>query len=152
IVKLESVIKRRINRETWPLTGDGWNGAFHLRFGVPAKNRVGKIHNHYGRTNADSDAVETQFGWTGLVYLSENPKEKSGTSVWRENETSLCYSENDTVVWLDEPEADMVYEVENIYNRLVLMDSRMLHRAENGFGLNTENARLIQTFFFDVER
>src|ERR1051326_5901822 len=32
---LEAAINARIRIDTWNLAGDGWNGAFHLRFGHP---------------------------------------------------------------------------------------------------------------------
>jgi hypothetical protein len=37
----------------------------------------------------------------------------------------------------------------NIYNRLVIMDARMIHSAGAYFGNSKETGRLIHLFFFD---
>lgn len=149
---LEAAIGARIRTDTWELAGDGWNGAFHLRFGAPFY-LPGGIHHHWGLVSAQSQARETEFGWTGLVYLNPSAPRGSGTSIWRDRETGLCYAHPDEtfVKWRQPADCEKVFEVENVWNRLVLMDSRMLHRAESGFGREPQAARLLQTFFFDVE-
>jgi len=43
-----------------------------------------------------------------------------------------------------------VYEIDNIYNRLVLFRENVLHQAAAGFGTEKNNGRLTQTFFFEV--
>jgi hypothetical protein len=149
---LEAAIGAQIRTDTWELAGDGWNGAFHLRFGAPIY-LPGGIHHHWGMVSAESQTRETEFGWTGVVYLSPSAPNGSGTSIWRDQETGLCYASPDEtfVKWRRPADCEKVFEAENVWNRLVLMDSRLLHRAETGFGREPEAARLLQTFFFDVE-
>lgn len=149
---LEAAIGAQIRTDTWELAGDGWNGAFHLRLGAPIY-LPGGIHHHWGVVSADSQTRETEFGWTGIVYLNPSAPKGSGTSVWRDRETGLCYASPDEtfVKWRRPADCEKVFEAENVWNRLVLMDSRLLHRAETSFGREPEAARLLQTFFFDVE-
>jgi hypothetical protein len=147
--KLESILQATIRTDTWELAGDGWNGAFHVRFASPL-GKFGWIHNHYGQTSLGN--YETEWGWTGVLYLSRVMPSGSGTSVFIEKATGLAYSEEDVIRFRRPGQAVRAYEVEAVYNRLVLMDSRILHRAEIGFGFTPEEARLTQTFFFDVQR
>ena len=47
---------------------------------------------------------------------------------------------------------ETVTEVKNIYNRAVVYDSQYYHRSTiPGFGIDKENGRLFQTFFFNAE-
>jgi len=51
---------------------------------------------------------------------------------------------------LDPSVFECVDVVGNIYNRLILFDSRMIHAASAYFGDMKENGRLFQLFFFDL--
>ena len=66
-----------------------------------------------------------------------------------------CDNTDENVVfkngYLDSTEFEVVDVVGNIYNRMVLFDSKMFHAASNYFGKNLENGRLFQLFFFDLE-
>ena len=44
----------------------------------------------------------------------------------------------------------LVDKIGNIYNRVVLFDSRCIHAASEYFGNTKENSRLFQLFFFDL--
>ena len=46
---------------------------------------------------------------------------------------------------------EVVDTVANVYNRLVMFDSKSIHAATGYFGDAIENARFFHLFFFDVE-
>ena len=46
---------------------------------------------------------------------------------------------------------ELVDTVGNVYNRMVVFDSRRVHAASEYFGDSIENSRLFQMFFFDAE-
>ena len=66
--------------------------------------------------------------YAGVVYLSKNPSENSGTFIIKKNE---------------------IIPIENIYNRLVLYKSDYLHSSMGGFG-EGENSRLTLTIFINA--
>ena len=129
---------------TWSESGDWWNGAFHLQFKTANTYRV--IHHHY----RDGDVVP--IGWSGVVYLSPNPSnEQQGTTIWRENKSGRCTASKGNKYETDPDKFTLALSVENKYNRLVLFRENVLHRAASGFGDVPGNARLTQTFFFQIK-
>ena len=65
----------------------------------------------------------------GLIYLSPNPPEGTGTSI------------------LD-AESNKIINIENVYNRLISYPSYMVHGPTDLFGDGTkENSRMTFTFF-----
>ena len=47
---------------------------------------------------------------------------------------------------------ELVDKVGNVFNRLVLFNSKQYHASMDYFGANKENGRLYQVFFFSTER
>ena len=66
--------------------------------------------------------------FAGVVYMTESPEKNSGT---------LLNINNDIV------------EVENVYNRLVIYKSSIMHRPQNTFGDNIYNCRSTLSFFIE---
>jgi len=96
--------------------------------------------------------------YAGIIFLTPNAPPQTGTSFYRSKNTKkmkLQESDSDIVFkngFLDSTEFEVVDVVGNVYNRLVLFDSKMFHAASTYFGTNLENGRLFQLFFFDLER
>jgi hypothetical protein len=96
--------------------------------------------------------------YAGIIFLTPNAPPQTGTSFYRSKYTKKmkCHENDENVVfkngYLDSTEFEVVDVVGNIYNRLVLFDSKMFHAASNYFGTNLENGRLFQLFFFDLDR
>jgi len=60
--------------------------------------------------------------------------------------TNLMYGDK-----LLKPEAwDLVTEIENVYNRLVIWDAKLVHASRGYFGTNINDSRLNQLFFFNI--
>ncbi len=142
--RLSDTIEENIDSTTWQTGGDYWNGAFHL-IDKGWENGTGVIHHHYKPFDIEGR------GWSGLIYLSENPPERSGTSVWRNRESKSCIAPYGKNFDWNVSNFDLAYLVENRFNRLVLFRENVLHRAERGFGTGRD-ARLTQTFFFRSAR
>lgn len=145
--RLAGLVKAEVDEQTWPISGDGWNGAFHYKIRGSMPFATSMIHNHVGR---DTDVID---GWSGIVYLTPDTtaagRGKSGTSIWRDRRTGRCYS-TDSVYNSRFEDYELAHVVENRYNRLVLLRASVLHMGEEGFGTRRDNARLFQTFFFNV--
>lgn len=63
---------------------------------------------------------------SGVIYLNKNPEPNSGTMLLLNNKEVT---------------------IDNVYNRLLLYNSSIVHRPENSFGNNIDNSRLTLTFF-----
>ena len=117
--KMEELLQARTSDDRWDLGGDGWNGAFHLRFEHPLQRASG-VHHHHGATALGKR--ETDWGWTGVLYLSPQSPKGSGTSIYVEKNRGLAYTEEPIVRFRARSEVWKALQVEPKYNRLVLMD------------------------------
>lgn len=94
--------------------------------------------------------------YAGVLYLTPDAPVNGGTSLYRSKRTKLMngydgvYSETYPTGHLDPAQFECVDTVGNVYNRLILFDSRMIHAATSYFGNSKENGRLFQLFFFDL--
>jgi len=142
---LAAVIGERIKSDTWDEMGDWWNGAFHLQFDAEGnEHRV--IHHHYRQGDIEP------IGWSGLVYLAPDAPPGFGTTIWREKKSGRCIASKGNKYDQDMDNYELALVIENHFNRLVLFRENVLHRAGYGYGNNPREARLMQTFFFQVER
>ena len=71
------------------------------------------------------DVIDTIFA--GVIYLNEHPEPDSGTEILLPNGENII--------------------VENIFNRLLIYNSSLMHRPRGGFGDDMSNGRLTFTFF-----
>ena len=134
----------------WPMPNDGrnnndtYNGAFQY---TTSRDRTW-IHND-GWNN-----------WAGVLYLTPNAPVNSGTGIFRFKDGTRTVDEAEArgnKKILDEYSQDytrweLVDKVGNVFNRLVLFNSKQYHASLDYFGTNKENGRLIQVFFFSTER
>ena len=99
-----------------------------------------------------------QQEYAGVLFLTPDAPINTGSSFYRSKHTRKMkvLSDESSIVFkngfLDSTEFEMVDTVGNVYNRVVLFDSKMIHAASCYFGTNKENGRLFQLFFFDLER
>ncbi len=95
--------------------------------------------------------------YAGVLFLTPNAPVKTGTSLFRSIHTkNMKVPEKDHAKvfqngYLDPTQFECVDSVGNVYNRLILFDSRTIHAASEYFGSTKENGRLFQLFFFDLE-
>jgi hypothetical protein len=134
----------------WPMPNDGlgndntYNGSFQY---TTSRDRTW-IHND-GWNN-----------WAGVLYLTPNAPVNSGTGIYRFKDGTRTVDEAEArgnKKLLDENSQDytkweLVDKVGNVFNRLVLFNSKQYHASLDYFGTNKENGRLFQVFFFSTER
>jgi len=98
--------------------------------------------------------------WAGVLYLTPNAPVNSGTGIYRFKDGTRNVDEaeargNKKII--DENSQDytkweLVDKVGNVFNRLVLFNSKQYHASMDYFGTNKENGRLFQVFFFSTEK
>ena len=98
--------------------------------------------------------------WAGVLYLTPNAPVNSGTGIFRFKDGTRTVDEAEArgnKKILDESSQDynnweLVDKVGNVFNRLVLFNSKQYHASLDYFGTNKDNGRLFQVFFFSTER
>ena len=128
----------------WPEGGENYNGAYQY---TTSRDRTW-IHND-GFNN-----------WAGVLYLTPNAPVTSGTGIFRFRDGTRFEEEleirgNKKIVndySQDYTKWELVDRVGNIFNRLVLFNSKQFHASLDYFGTSKEDGRLFQVFFFSTER
>lgn len=109
--------------------------------------------------------VDTQT-YAAMVFLTPNAPLETGTAFYKSkvtgatefNDASDLEEFNKTfkgvsneLNFFDKTQYEVMDTAANVYNRLVLFNSKRIHAATQYFGDAIENARFFQLFFFDVE-
>ncbi len=96
--------------------------------------------------------------WGAVLYLTPEAPATSGTGFYRLKGTNDTGMENilkkdhtdkfsqDLTKW------ELVDSVGNVFNRLIIFNSKRYHMSMDYFGDSKENGRLFQVFFFSTER
>ena len=99
-----------------------------------------------------------------MVYLTPDAPLQTGTTTYKSKITGATRFDvaegelfektfkglSDGLNFYDNSTWEPVDTVANVYNRLVMFDSKCLHAATGYFGDAIENARLFHLFFFDI--
>jgi hypothetical protein len=90
---------------------------------------------HYTLNEDMSNTIHTDgiFDYAGVLYLTPNPPLNSGTAFYNEDNEEIGY-------------------VENVYNRLTIYPSNILHSIKESFGDDITNGRLVFTIFLSVNK
>jgi hypothetical protein len=104
--------------------------------------------------------VDGYNNWAGVLYMTPDAPLNSGTAFYRFKDGTSY--ETDTEIMKNIEEINMCGEdlskweevdrVGNIFNRLILFNSKRYHMSLNYFGNSKEDGRLFQVFFFSSER
>lgn len=98
--------------------------------------------------------------YAAAVYLTPNAPIETGTSFYRSKiypevrstrPEEAIYSEVFAGGYYDKTNFELVDTIGNVYNRLAIWNSRLIHSASEYFGNSKENGRLFHLFFFDIE-
>jgi hypothetical protein len=98
--------------------------------------------------------------WAGVLYMTPDAPLSSGTGFYKnkdgttyetdmkimDNKAEIDNSSQDLTKW------EQVDKVGNIFNRLILFNSKRFHMSLDYFGNSKENGRLFQVFFFSTEK
>ena len=96
--------------------------------------------------------------WAGLVYLTPSAPISAGTGLFRYESGERWAGENleDRIdfgnISQDKTKWEQLDNFGNIYNRLIIFNSKHYHTSLDYFGSDVENGRLFQLFFFSTER
>jgi hypothetical protein len=94
--------------------------------------------------------------FAGIIYLNIDPPYESGTSLLANKRTGARHVDQITNFeecfsggFYDKTKFDLVDNIGNVFNRLVIFDSKSIHSAAAYFGQNLDDSRLTHLFFFD---
>lgn len=102
-----------------------------------------------------------QQEWAGVLFLTPDAPVECGTTIYRPrnqrvNADLTISPENHAQVFArgfyDSTPFEAVDVIGNVYNRILLFNSKMIHAASKYFGTDASNGRLFQMFFFDVAK
>lgn len=114
-------------------------------------------------TSLDPIVYHTDIqSYAAMVFLTPNAPLQSGTATYRSIYTNSIKIDNDDthakafkglsndLNFYDKTSFEVVDSIANIYNRLIIFDSKNIHAAVNYFGDTIYNSRFFHLFFFDV--
>lgn len=107
--------------------------------------------------------VDSQ-NYAAMVYLTPDAPLQSGTATYRSIHTNKTKFDEPSgedyektfkgvssgLNFYDKTSFEIVDNIANVYNRLVLFDSKNIHAAVNYFGDTKDNSRFFHLFFFDI--
>ena len=145
-------LKQNINRYIEPFSGkitefpigeSNYNGSFQY---TTARERSW-IH---------TDSYNT---WGGVLFLTPDAPVSSGTAFYRLKNGSNPHGYEDLIkkdyvnaFSQDLTKWEVVDTVGNVFNRLVLFNSKRYHMSMDYFGIDKTDSRLFQLFFFSTEK
>jgi len=114
-------------------------------------------------TSLDPIVYHTDIqSYAAMVFLTPNAPLQSGTATYRSIYTNSLKIDSDEthlktfkglsndLNFYDKTSFEVVDSIANIYNRLIIFDSKNIHAAVNYFGDTIDNSRFFHLFFFDV--
>jgi hypothetical protein len=96
--------------------------------------------------------------WAGMIYLTPDAPLSGGTGLFRYESGERWASENleDRIpfntISQDLTKWEQIDNFGNIYNRLIIFNSKHYHMSLDYFGSDMETGRLFQVFFFTTEK
>lgn len=93
--------------------------------------------------------------WAAMIYLSPDAPYNTGTRLLAHKESKVRSSEDKnfdqafTGGFYDGTKFEIVDEIGNVFNRLVIFNSKCIHAASQYFGTDKNTGRLTHLFFFD---
>jgi hypothetical protein len=107
------------------------------------------------RIHTDPDCT-----WAGVLYLTPDAPLSAGTIFHKFYDGTMCVK--DSIIQknineitnsiYDKTKWETVDSIGNVFNRLILFKGNRFHSSGNYFGINNEDSRLFQVFFFSTER
>lgn len=98
--------------------------------------------------------------YAAAVYLTPDAPPETGTSFFRSKRypdirqshvDDANYGDVFKGGYYDKTQFELVDTVGNVYNRLAMWNSKLIHSASQYFGTNKYDSRLFHLFFFDIE-
>ena len=112
-------------------------------------------------TSRDRSWIHTDSwnNWAGVIFLTPDAPLSSGTAFYKFYDGSMTINDSSLLQSNDETNNssqdltkwELADTVGNVFNRLVLFNSKRFHMSMDYFGDSKENGRLFQVFFFTTE-
>jgi predicted O-methyltransferase YrrM len=104
--------------------------------------------------------IDGYNNWGGVLYMTPNAPLSSGTAFYKFNDGATCQRDQDILenktdtdtYSQDMTKWQLVDRAGNVFNRLILFNSKRFHMSMDYFGDSKENGRLFQVFFFSTEK
>jgi len=101
--------------------------------------------------------VDSYNNWGGIVYLTPDAPLSSGTGFYKFKGNNVMYQETEHSAETgkysqDVTKWELIDRVGNVYNRLILFNSKKFHTSLDYFGTDKFDGRLFQVFFFSTEK
>jgi hypothetical protein len=98
--------------------------------------------------------------WAGVLYMTPDAPVSAGTGFYKYKDGTTYESDMKIMENKDEIDSfcqdmtrwEQVDKVGNIFNRLILFNSKRFHMSLDYFGNSKGNGRLFQVFFFSTEK
>jgi hypothetical protein len=102
---------------------------------------------------------ENYQGWAGIIFLTQDCPFSAGTGFFKFVDGTTCYKEIKLLDNYDNIKErcqnfndwELVTNIGNVFNRLVLFNSNLLHMSMDYFGFDINDSRLIQLFFMGIK-
>ena len=149
---MKEVFEKYLNKKITKWEDHGTNGVFQYCIAQDALVYHVDMQSYAAMIYLTPDAAPscgTTCYKSKRTGLRKSPTEKDAKALGKN--TSTLYSEIFRGNFYDKTDLDVVDVAGNVYNRLVIFDSKSIHSSSGYFGDKKENARLFQIFFFDVE-
>jgi hypothetical protein len=124
----------------------------HVVFDKYANN--GEVQLTIAGNNIIIECGKSQYG--GILFLTPNAPVNGGITLYRSRNTgkmTVDDTDKDKVFQngnLDTTEFEPVDVIGNVYNRLVIFNTQLIHAISHNFGNTPVKGRLVQTFAFDL--
>jgi hypothetical protein len=133
-------------------------------FPIPDEKSNANIYNGSFQYTTSRDRswvhIDGYNNWGGVLYMTPNAPLSSGTAFYKFHDGAECEidqkmleNKTDTDTYSqDMTKWQLVDRVGNVFNRLILFNSKRFHMSMDYFGDSKENGRLFQVFFFSTEK
>lgn len=98
----------------------------------------------------------SSYDWFGIIFLSPDAPPESGITLYRHKETKIYHTDDKNVFAIKDENFSDKFKFEhmdilgNVYNRLVLIDAKLLRAYSEYFGDIISNGFFSQIFYFNT--
>ena len=95
--------------------------------------------------------------WGAVIYLTPDAPVTGGTGFYQLKNGNISYEDPNKKEITDKYSQDLtkwelVDTIGNVFNRLILFNSKRFHMSMDYFGIDKTDGRLFQVFFFSTEK
>lgn len=113
------------------------------------KNNINKNGSFKYTTIDDTCLIKTNTNWSGIIFLTPNAPIESGLGIYKHMSGMRYHNEHVKDNHKDVTKWKLVDKIGNVFNRLVLFNSKQYHMDMINFGQDKINGKLCQVFSFD---